>query len=179
MSTLILMMGLPGAGKSTWAKSHMKDNDIYISRDEIRFSLVDENEEYFSKEINVFDQFVTSINEALTEGFAPAVYADATHLNRVSRQKLLNRITAPYDRLEIIFINADVNICLRQNEKRKGTRAYVPRGVIRRMALSLEEPCFREGKWCYDVITIVSAEEYRYGERHEIVMRVEANPEKE
>ena len=43
MSTLVLMMGLPGAGKSTWAKTSMGDNDIYISRDEIRFSLVDEN----------------------------------------------------------------------------------------------------------------------------------------
>lgn len=179
MSKLILMMGLPGAGKSTWAKTHMGDNDIYISRDEIRFSLVDENEEYFSKETSVFDQFVDSINEALAEGFAPTIYADATHLSRASRQKLLNRITAPYDRLEIIFIKSDVNICLRQNENRKGTRAYVPRGAIRRMALSLEEPCFREGKWYYDVITIVSAEEYHYGERHEIVMRVKAKPEKE
>lgn len=177
MSTLVLMMGLPGAGKSTWAKTHMGDNDIYISRDAIRFSLVGANEEYFSKETSVFDQFVASINEALAEGFAPAVYADATHLNRASRQKLLNRITAPYDRLEIVFINNSVPVCLDQNESRKGTRAYVPKGVIRRMSCSLEEPCFREGKWYYDAITIVSKEPHERAGSY-ITTRVLSAPER-
>lgn len=176
MSTLVLMMGLPGAGKSTWAKTSMGDNDIYISRDEIRFSLVAENEEYFSKETSVFDQFVASINEALAEGLAPAVYADATHLSRASRQKLLNRITAPYDRLEIVFINEDIDTCLNRNENRKGTRAYVPRGVIRRMAVSLEEPCFREGKWNYDVITIVSTKQR--GKGNVTVLTIKPNLER-
>ena len=54
MAELILMMGIPGSGKSTWVKNHMKSDDIYISRDEIRFSLLQPGDEYFSKEKEVW-----------------------------------------------------------------------------------------------------------------------------
>lgn len=47
MANLILMCGVPGSGKSTWAKQHLKPSDVYISRDEIRFSLVAENGRIF------------------------------------------------------------------------------------------------------------------------------------
>ena len=39
------MVGIPGSGKSTYAKKNFPDA-WYISRDEIRFDLVAENEEY-------------------------------------------------------------------------------------------------------------------------------------
>ena len=50
--TLWLMCGAPGSGKSWFAKNILKTDDTwqYISRDEIRFSLIKEGEDYFGKE---------------------------------------------------------------------------------------------------------------------------------
>lgn len=58
MKKIYLLCGIPGSGKSTWAKNHLDDNSIWISRDLIRFSMVSEEEEYFSKEKEVFKEFI-------------------------------------------------------------------------------------------------------------------------
>lgn len=50
-----------------------------------------------------------------------------------------------YDNANLIWIDEDLNICLERNELRKGTRSYVPRGVIRRMAAQFIEPSLNEG----------------------------------
>ena len=49
MAKLFLMMGIPGSGKTTWTSKYLRKLDKYVSRDEVRFSMVAENEEYFSK----------------------------------------------------------------------------------------------------------------------------------
>ena len=59
MKTLLLMCGAPGSGKTYWAKKAMglQGGEIpikYFSRDEVRFEMVPEDEEYFSKEDAVF-----------------------------------------------------------------------------------------------------------------------------
>lgn len=100
MGKLFILMGVPGSGKSTWCKNHIT-NETYISRDEIRFSLISENDEYFSKEDIVFNTFVEKINKALNDG--TDVFADATHLNRVSRNKLIKQIQAPVEEIDVIW----------------------------------------------------------------------------
>ena len=64
MAILYIMCGVPGSGKSTWAREHLTDNDVYVSRDDIRFSFLKEGDDYFSKEDMVWDTIVKSINEA-------------------------------------------------------------------------------------------------------------------
>ena len=49
------MVGCPGSGKSTWAKKHLPDT-YYVSRDEVRFSLLQDGEDYFSHEKEVFNK---------------------------------------------------------------------------------------------------------------------------
>lgn len=143
MAKLFLMMGVPGSGKSTWCKNHFNESKVaYVSRDEIRFSLVAENEEYFSKENEVFRQFVYEINDALNLGID--VVADATHLNAASRNKLISLIKAPVDEINVIWIKTPLEIALERNAQREG-RAFVPVSAIRRMNCQLEEPAFEEG----------------------------------
>ena len=64
MSTLYLLCGAPGCGKSTWAKQ-MAQNAIHVSRDMIRFNLLNDNDDYFDKENEVFRIFVKTIQEGL------------------------------------------------------------------------------------------------------------------
>ena len=47
MANLFIIMGAPGAGKSTFIKNSMTEC-IVVSRDKIRFSMVKEDESYFS-----------------------------------------------------------------------------------------------------------------------------------
>ena len=59
MANLFIMMGAPGAGKSTFIKNLKGESGIPISRDQIRFSMVKEDEPYFSKEKEVYKEFST------------------------------------------------------------------------------------------------------------------------
>ena len=142
MAKLFLMCGIPGSGKSTWAKNHLHKNAQYVSRDDIRFSYIAEGEEYFSREGEVWETFVKTINTNLELGYD--TFADATHINPASRKKLLNQIKN-YESVEAIFIDTPLSIALERNELRKDTERYVPRSVIRRMSSQLEEPTFLEG----------------------------------
>lgn len=124
-------------------KNHLKENDLYVSRDDIRFSLVKEGEDYFSKEKEVFNKFSDKIDHGLWMGMD--VYADATHLNSKSRLKLLRKLTIHPDEISVIWLKTPLEIALERNESRKGTRSYVPREQLRRMFYSIEEPSFEEG----------------------------------
>ena len=143
MANLFIMMGAPGAGKSTFIKSLRTESYITISRDEVRFSMVKEDEPYFSKEKAVYKEYIRLINEYLSQN--RDVIADATHLNAASRNKLINCITAPNINIHVIWIKTTLETCLKQNELRKGTRAYVPPSVITKMHNSIEKPEFEEG----------------------------------
>lgn len=154
MSNLIMMMGCPGVGKSTFVKEHCPEHiDAYVSRDDIRFSIVREDKEYFSHETEVWNIFVATIARGLK--FGGTVWADATHLNMKSRLKLLNALPQKPDNIEIIFLDAPLETALEQNELRKGTRAYVPPEQVKRMWFQVEEPEFHEGKYTYNKIYIV------------------------
>lgn len=143
MSHLILTVGIPGAGKSTWMRRFAISNNYeYVSRDNIRFSIVKEDEEYFSHENEVFDTFINQISNHLKEN--KVVIADATHLNRKARAKVLNALTVKPKTIEIIFFNTPLEIAIERNEERKGTRAYVPVNVIKRMEAAIETPQYDE-----------------------------------
>lgn len=144
MANLILVCGLPGSGKSTYlSKFEHNINCKIISRDKIRFSLLKEGEDYFSHEKEVCKILWEQINESLTEN--KDTYVDQTSLNVESRAYLLNHITTHYELCNIIWFNIPINICLERNENRKETKAYVPRGVIRRMSYQMVPPSYNEG----------------------------------
>ena len=144
MGDLYLMCGLPGSGKSTFLKNRVKNKEksAIISRDEIRFALVKPEEEYFSHENEVYTELWKKINEALT--VKKDVFIDQTSLTPKARKWLLSHVHN-YNYANLIWIDEDLNTCLERNELRKGTRSYVPRGVIRRMAAQFVEPSLNEG----------------------------------
>ena len=155
MATLIIMMGVPGSGKSTWTAALAEQYDATIvSRDDIRFSIVAENEEYFSKENEVFKTFTNTISWLLSQEVN--VIADATHLNYGSRTKLLNALQTKPTFTIVAHKDEKLEICLQRNENRMGTRAYVPESVIRRMFYSQEKPTADE---CDEYIRVFTGKE--------------------
>ena len=151
MVTLTLMVGIPGSGKSTAAEKMEKEyNTLWVSRDTIRFSMVAEDEEYFSKETEVFDTFAREIAARLFCGWN--VIADATHITPKSRFKTIEAVRrglalmsgnenymAENVELQACVVRKSLEKTLEQNENRKGTRSYVPKSVIRRMDEQFED----------------------------------------
>ena len=129
MNNLYLMVGAPGSGKSTYARKFSEEHGSgikIISRDVIRFSMVKDGSPYFSKEKAVFKEFIREINEGLDEG---DVIADATHINEVSRMKVIKRIDMSKCKLSCIVLLTDEPIAIKRNHLREG-RARVPDSVI-------------------------------------------------
>lgn len=142
MADLYLMVGIPGSGKSTFIKEHMNKNFVRVSRDEIRFSLLSENDNYFSKEFEVLKIFYKTINKNLAEG--KTVVVDQTSLNPEARRKLLNQIKENYNKLFAIYMDTPLETCIKRNNKREG-RECVPVYAIKNMYKKLKPPSLNEG----------------------------------
>lgn len=155
MKTFYVLCGCPASGKSTYIKNIFENSQkeiAVVSRDEIRFSLLEDGEDYFNKEEEVLDLFYERISENLANPYVDIVVADATHLNEKSRARLFSNIEIPEGcRVCAIAFETSLDECLRRNEKREG-RAKVPRGVLRRMYYSYTRPTPVEG---FDAIYIL------------------------
>lgn len=144
MKELVLMMGVPGSGKSTYASNILKYGDIYVSRDEIRYSMLTDEDDYFAKENEVIKTFIQYIDEALIDTqYQGKVYADATHLSPKSRAQVLNQLKNK-NKVSVIYLDVPLNVVLARNAQREG-RALVPENVIRRMYKSIILPTKAEG----------------------------------
>jgi predicted kinase len=159
-----MMVGLPGSGKSYYAEK-LADSLNYckgelvrvVSRDEIRFSMLKDDENYFKHETEVFNKYVEVIQASLNSAAINAVIADATHLNETSRNKLLNRLDLTNIEVVPIFIDTPYKECLQRNATRQG-RAYVPQKAIRNMSYSLTAPTYNEKHKYSNIITIKEGE---------------------
>ena len=154
MPILYIMCGPSGSGKSTWAQNDPRVKHCgYVSRDNIRLSIIKDDEDYFSHEKEVFKKFVATIAGQLMAGYD--CVADATHINMFSRCKLMQALdmyTRDYDIVFVVF-NTDVETCVQRNEAREGRR-YVPENVIRNMCRDFRMPTMDEDSRVKEIIEI-------------------------
>lgn len=134
------MSGPPASGKSTWIRNHLTPTSEWISRDKVRFSIVKEDEEYFSHEDEVFDTFIAYINQMLANDEVEDIYVDATHINKKSRHKTLSRLHQfKIDELNCVCFNVREEVCQARNELRPG-RERVPAVAITNMFKGYDYP---------------------------------------
>lgn len=143
MNTVYLMVGAPGSGKSTWVQNRIAQNGhgIWISRDKIRFSLLEPHDDYFAKEGAVFAKFIYQVHRALKDNSDEDIYIDATHLNEQSRGRILDKILVPREsyKLIVVDVNTPVATCVRRAGARTG-REFVSASVVRRMYAQKTSP---------------------------------------
>ena len=145
LKKVFLLSGPPACGKSTLAAKCSNDEAIWISRDKIRFALLQPGDDYFSCEFEVFEQFINAINSALANEDISEIYIDATHLNQRSREKTLRRVHKDnIGELNAIYFSTPRSICQERNNLREG-RAKVPMTVINNMYNSYVYPTYKEG----------------------------------
>lgn len=141
-----LTCGVPGSGKSTWVQEQIAaKSGVWCSRDKVRFSLLQSNDDYFAKEDLVLSIWLKNIQTALDDAEGPAnIFVDATHLNPKARKKVISQLNL--ENADVIAVNFLISLdtCLERNDLRDG-RAFVPRSVIRRMFYSFEPAAADEG----------------------------------
>ena len=149
-----------GCGKDNFLKNavkNLKENSNlsveYVSRDEVKFSMLEESDDYFSKEKEVYKEFCNRIQKAI-DNKVNVIMADATHITRKSREKLLDSLDLNGINIFCISFEPTLEWCLDRNEERTG-RAYVPREVIKRMYGQFEPPREDEN-YKYDYIFTIN-----------------------
>ena len=154
--TLWIMSGLPASGKSYYARRNLMkgDNWKYISRDEVRFSMITDDDQYFAKENEVYKEFVKCIKDALNDKNITDVIADATHLNWPSRRKLIEAVGLPEGtKVNVVRIVSSDKTMLIRNAKREGRR-QVPKKTLRDMRARMTHP--KNDPYHYDKIIEVN-----------------------
>jgi len=142
--TVVLAIGLPGSGKSSWFK---RRNVLPLSSDLLRQLLFDDAEEQRFQDL-VFSN-LRSMLKARLIARRPMNYVDATNLTPHDRRNWIKLAKDfGYD-VQGVFFDVPLEICLERNHKRSRT---VSDEVMRRMAAKLRPPTFDEG---FSKITLV------------------------
>ena len=141
MAKVILLVGLPGVGKSTWAREYIKNNDntVIVSSDNIIAKI---NSFRFSSESNdiVFKQVHKDIKDVLGHGFD--VIYDATNLSRKKRRHFLKHIVRGV-RVDCVLFHEPIETIFERNETR--TERHLPKDVIEKYIRSFNIPLLSEG----------------------------------
>jgi predicted kinase len=144
--TLIITVGLPGSGKSTYLA---KLGVHAISSDEIRRLIADDIREQ-SMNARVFAAIRYLVRQRIGAA-RPITYVDATHLQPWERAPYLRLARRFGCRLEALFFDVPLDICLVRNQLRD---RVVPEEAIRKMAAGLVPPSLDEG---FDHVEVVGS----------------------
>lgn len=143
-NTLYITVGLPGSGKSTYAKEFIKGKEIeYLSSDSLRAVYgKDENDQSVTS--IVFGHIKRKVDEFLKDG--KNVLVDATSVNRKERSDYINTAKKYGAKVVAIVFKMDRQGLIDRNKKRgeQGGRV-VPTNIIDRMISKYEDPSFNEG----------------------------------
>jgi len=142
--TVVLAIGLPGSGKSSWFKRH----DIHpLSSDLLRELLFDDAMEQRFQDL-VFSN-LRSMLKARLIARRPMNYVDATNLTPHDRHSWIKLAKDYGYDVQGLFFDVPLEVCLERHARRG--RA-VPEDIMRKMAGKLKPPTFEEG---FSKITVV------------------------
>ena len=157
MPELVLLIGLPGSGKSTYISNRygydriFLHNTIVLSSDKIREEkFADVNDQTHNAE--VFDYIKQEAVKALEKGFR--VVIDATNITKKARKSITDYVEQniisfyDYGLIRYVIMATPYYKCLENNRKRN---RQVPESVIERMYKQFEFPNYTETVHVIDI----------------------------
>jgi len=141
---VVLAIGLPGSGKTTWFK---RRGVTPLSSDMLRSILFDDITEQRYQGL-VFST-LRSLLRARLIARMPWNYVDASNLAPHERRQWIKMAKGFGYEVHAVFFDVPLEVCLERNRKRE---RQVKEDVIQRMAAKLKAPGFEEG---FGKITVV------------------------
>jgi len=141
---VVLAIGLPGSGKSSWFQRH---NVVPLSSDMVRSLLFDDVREQRFQDL-VFSN-LRSMLKARLIAKRPMNYVDATNLTPQERQHWIKLAKDYSYEVQAVFFDVPLEVCVERHQRRD---RVVPEDIMRRMAAKLKAPTFEEG---FAKITVV------------------------
>ena len=141
---VVLAIGLPGSGKSTWFKRH---NILPLSSDMVRILLFDDVTEQRYQDL-VFSTLRSMLRARLLAKRSWN-YVDATNLSPHERRSWVKLAQDFGYEAHAVFFDVPPEVCIERNRRRERN---VPEDVMLRMASKLRPPKFEEG---FAKITVV------------------------
>jgi len=141
---VVLAIGLPGSGKTTWFK---RRGVTPLSSDLLRSILFDDITEQRYQGL-VFST-LRSLLRARLIARMPWNYVDASNLAAHERRQWIKMAKGFGYEVHAVFFDVPIEVCLERNRKRE---RQVKEEVVQRMAAKLKPPSFEEG---FAKITVV------------------------
>jgi predicted kinase len=141
---VVLAIGLPGSGKTTWFR---RRGVTPLSSDLLRNILFDDVEEQRYQGL-VFST-LRSLLRARLIAKMPMNYVDATNLSIHERRQWIKMAKSFGYEVQAVFFDVPLDVCLERNRQRDRS---VSEEIMRKMAEKLKPPVFEEG---FEKITVV------------------------
>lgn len=150
MSTLYLMYGLPGSGKSSFAKQ--MEGVYRLNRDQLR-EMMFPGKKYSSSR----EKAVVEVEQAVAQALLTSnrsVVIDDTNIHRVTRERwyTLAKEVNPKIKVVILKMNTPIDVTLQRNQNRD---AVVPELSMRRMIKTFRQEPVEQDDLKYDQIELV------------------------
>lgn len=144
---IVMLIGLPGAGKTTWAMRHQRENPnmrFNILGTDLLIELLSrhENESSYHKTFDRFKDIAKSCFERLLKIAAMKVrnyIVDQTNVFLSARRRKLSGFTT-FRKVAVVIQPSDRELTRRSRERTQGSNKIVPEGALREMKANFALP---------------------------------------
>lgn len=142
---LIMLVGVPTAGKSTFSNDKKYKNYVRVSSDDILQEVAKERQQSYNTVFKGNIRFaqiamMKVLRKAIEDG--KSIIWDQTNLTKKQRRDKLKYIPDTYKKTAVYFI-VDLKTALKRNTQRPGK--VIPPEVLERMIKEYELPTLEEG----------------------------------
>lgn len=142
---LIMLVGIPTAGKSTFSNDKKYKNYVRVSSDDILQEVAKERQQSYNTVFKANIRFaqiamMKVLRKAIEDG--KSIIWDQTNLTKKQRRDKLKHIPPHYKKTAVYFI-VDLKTALQRNTQRPGK--VIPPEILERMIKEYEIPTNEEG----------------------------------
>lgn len=152
---MIMLVGVPGSGKSTWIKNLKEDMSKYAGMDFVVISTddyIDKKAEQEGKTYTeVFKKYIDEATAVMEQELKGAfvsgrnVIWDQTNLTCKTRAKKLAKVPVTYKKMAIAFCTSDEELERRLKDRAEKTGKFISPEIVNSMKSQLELPSKDEG----------------------------------